>query len=760
MFFRSYFVRMPYKTPVEIPLKGREGAIPSQYAEKTDMWAYRNVEYFLTFYNRRLGNVSNVFAGDRTSAVLTEQRLNPVQHMIRMMLYYLGEQPNMDYAFVNDDLTQTTMQSMWIRNQSVKEFVDYFKGNMITRITNAEWTGRPLSERATSERTDAWNKYMMAYDLKPYLKQIAEQFGMETNAGQQDFELPQQVKEFMEKTWKENGAELAGNIANGIWFSQGWWDKVLQSFMNIVITATGAMHHYTQNGVAKQEVVQPYELIFDNRSTNDYGKDDAFIGKVKLYTLTELFSRFPEFTPEQRQQIENTASSENLRGTYNINSNILWWAGQSKRNTVAVVEMYWRTKHPTGKKLVKNEKGFEKIARAEEEDEQFIDDDIYQATLVGNKYLLRTGYIDNLVEEFDDVSRPMMPIIRFRPNTFLGESVSEVSRISKIVDEIDYLDYKMREMVGKAKGKIYWINGDKFDEGQGFRGFLENVSSMGIHVGMPSGEDEQQGKAVELIDWTLDPNIDKLWTLVKEKEERMKKIMSTSDIAMGQQQSYTGYKTSQNTIAQNALGTAYLFDGTLEWVTLNMRYAANVQKNLYVSNDTLDASIVVGDRGVVQLKLFKELTFEQLYVQLNINDQMDEEQKKRITDIALAAAQNSQISLLDYLSIESANSVTEAKNRIEYSIKETENKQQKAQAAGSQEQVQQIAAEKFYEAQLIQLKEDNANYRADVAALTKNVELLLKQMQQAPPTSPIEQQMAQANQPQQGQMQPQQGQMQ
>ena len=738
---------------IEIPVEGRAGVgVPSQYDEKTPLWCYKNVEWCLTFYNRRANNLQNtVLAGGPMVNTAYATWLPPVQHMQRMMLYYLGIQPNMDYAFINDDLSQTTMQSLWINNQSVKEFVDYFKGNFMTRLDNVNWTGKPLSERATSERTNAWNKFMMAYDLKPYLKQMAEQFGAEINSGQQQFELPQHVKEFMEKDWKEYGADLCADIANGIWFSEHWWEKALQAFMNIVITTHGAMHFYTLNGRSKQEIVQPNELIFDNRATSDYGRDDQFVGRIKCYPIDELFTRYPELTATQRQKIEQTANSDTLRNLYNVTNNLLWWSGTEKRGTVAVVEMYWRTKNKSGKRFVTNEKGFEKIAKVDEDGAgEIIYNDVYQTTVIGNLYAGRMKYIDNLMEDFTDPAHPVLPIVRFRPNTFMGESISEVSRIHKIVDEIDYLDYKIREMVGKAKGKIYWINGEKFDESQGFKGFLENINAMGIHVGMPSGEDEPDRKAVELIDWTLDPNIDKLWNLTKEKEERMKKILSTSDISMGQQEIYTGYKTTQSTIAQNSLGTAYLFKGTLEWLVLCMRYAANVQKNLFAASDSLEASIVVGDRGVVQLKLWEGITFEQLYVQLNINEQMDEAQKKRIVDIALASAQNSQISLLDYLEIESANSVSQAKDLMRYSLKEAELKQQKAAAQQQQGVMQEIQAKGEMEVAKQQLSDDNENYRTQMQVLTKNVELLTRLIAQGgPPPSPLQQSLAAQDQQQQ-----------
>jgi len=221
---------------------------------------------------------------------------------------------------------------------------------------------------------------------------------------------------------------------------------------------------------------------------------------------------------------------------------------------------------------------------------------------------------------------------------------------------------------------------------------------------------------------------------------------------MGQQQTYTGYKTTQSTIAQNSLGTAYLFDGTMEWIVLNMRYAANVQKNIFCAKDSLEASIVVGDRGVVQLKLWEGLNFEQLYVELNVNDRFDEEQKKALSDVALANAQNKEITMLDWIKIMKADSLTVAEDIMEQSLKETEVRKEKEAGMASQGNVAQIEAQGMVEAQLQQLKDDNANFRTMFTELSKQMlqgnEMLMQIMQNQPPESPLQGQMAGADQQQ------------
>jgi hypothetical protein len=745
--------------PVEIPLNNEpaRNMYPAEQevseAKKTPDWYFKNLSYFLSFYNRPAAAFSYPYSylkrdpGDKDAP--STSRLNPVRHMIRMMSYYLGEQPNMDYAHITADPAFETMQAQWVRGQNIKEFVDYFKGNMMSRVANAKWTAKPASKRAYSERTDMFDKLMMAYDMKPFLKDMAEMGAGFAPANGKEFDFPEQIKRWMDTDWKEYGSELCTDMASGIWFSEQWPTKVLQAFMHVVITSNCAMHHYVENGRPKQKIVMPYQIVKDNRFDNDYGYYDQFIGVVEAGTPEEIFRRFPEFDKEQRAQVEEMARNQQLGAKYNLTNNLNWWSYQpNNRNLVTFVTMYWRGRRDIGLKKVFKDDGNPRLAKTSEDEKGFSYEDVHKATIIGNRWITNMGYVDNLVEEFGNVSRPCFPIIRFQPNTFLGQSVSEVSRIYQIQDEIDYLNFKIREMVGKAQGRVYILNGAYFSETNTPKEFFDEIKSMGVSIRQPTGEvgEQEKGRALEEIDWTLDPNIRTLWDLIKDKEERMKKIMSASDVSMGQNQSYYGYNTVQAMVAQNSIGTAYLFDGFMEWIVMNMRYAVNQAKNLYTQKDSQEASFIIGDRGVVFLKLFKSLRFEDIFVQLNINDMMDEKQKQRILSIALANAQNDKLPFKDYLKIESAASVTEAQNMLEFSEKELEQKSSESAQANMQMQQDLEEQQKMYEAMLTQLKEDNANYRAELQAVSKNIEMVMQLLQKQPPESPLSQQFVQPQQ--------------
>ena len=108
--------------------------------EKTPQWFFRNAQYYLSFYNQPIGSLRFDAVSDRDSGSNMEEsdRMYPVQHMLRMMMYYLGKQPNLDYAYLTQDVKDINMQSKWYKGQDVSEFVIYFRGLFIERITQAK----------------------------------------------------------------------------------------------------------------------------------------------------------------------------------------------------------------------------------------------------------------------------------------------------------------------------------------------------------------------------------------------------------------------------------------------------------------------------------------------------------------------------------------------------------------------------------------------------------------------------------------------
>jgi len=93
-------------------------------------------------------------------------------------------------------------------------------------------------------------------------------------------------------------------------------------------------------------------------------------------------------------------------------------------------------------------------------------------------------------------------------------------------------------------------------------------------------------------------------------------------------------------------------------------------------------------------------------IRTNVNDRFDEEQKKALSDVALANAQNKEITMLDWIKIMKADSLTVAEDIMEQSLKETEVRKEKEASMANQGNTAQIQAQGMVEAELQQLKDE------------------------------------------------------
>ncbi len=715
-------------------------------SQKTPSWYYRKLRYFLTYYNNPVGGVSfgaGVNAGNKN--ISNDEVYYPVQRMIRMCMYYLGKQPNLDNAWMVQDAKNNSLQSQWLKGQNVSEFVNYFRGLILQRLNNATFNAKSMNRDAINAKTEAVEKLQIKQELDKVLSPLFQEVGIAFNPVPNANPMAQtkeDIENEVDKNFYDANQEIYRLLANGVYFTNGWYTRLVQCFMHTVITGLGYYEHYVEKGKVLQRVVMPWQVVEDNRIDDDFGRMDKFRGKIEQLTITDVAIRFPNLSKEQLEDLERTSTDGKLSEYYNTTiTNLVWYGTNNNRqNTITCVTMYWRDLHYGGKVLADNKYGSKTVRKTKEGEQGYSTEDLYQCTVLGDKYIVNYGLSDNVIEDLS-TGRPSFPIYKFKPSVFLGENVSEVGRIYKIQDELDMLDYKIRDMVGKAKGKVYIVQGDKLPEGTDGAELIENLSNIGLQVTNPSGvsgDNSTIKDMVSAIDMTLDPNIVRLVELYKDREARMGRIMSTSPVSLGQEYKYVGLGQAKSTIAQNTLGVAYILDGFLDFVVMNMRYATNLQKILSANDEkNNDLMMLLGDSGVRYLKFTKDMQWEQMYIELIINDSMSDQDKKEIEQVSLAWAQNSVLTPLTWLKIKRSESYTKAIAILEKETAENEAKMQKQQQEQQAMTIQQIEVDKNKDLEVVQYKEMMENYRKELDAAVKLLGNYQQAIQQVQPVQPL-----------------------
>lgn len=715
--------------------------------DKTAQWYARNVRYISTFYNRPY--LPSSFNAPQTPSTATSanyiSQVYPVNEMINNIMYYQGKQPNLRYNHLVQDVTTTNLQSGWVKGQKVAQLIDYAKGSVRGRVNNAAFSVRTMSKDAISARETLLEKLKLKIDLKGMMPPSSET-GIEFNpANGANVESYDQAEEFVNQNARDYNAELATDIATNIWVSNAWTNKAMDAFTNVELTGCCGIEHYVENGRQYQEVHPSYNLILDLRHDEEFNRKARFVGVIRLLTPEEIFRRYPDFTQEQRDDVMKMSRNNALFGPFNMPGfNFTWWnyGGSFSSPLVTCVTGYWIGREDLGKKKVTNQYGTDKIrnTKTDEAGDDWVDC-VHKATFIGNKYLTDFGYVTNMVEDFNDKSKPRLPILVYTPNCMLGELRAPVGRIKEIQNDLDMIKFKIKEMVGRAKGKATVFLTNKATA----KDIEEDLASMQITVispetGEPGDGNRPSQRISETLDMTLDPNIQLLFQLHDRFAAEMEEILGSSKIALGQQQSYIGYSTQQQTIAQSTLGMSPLIDGFMDYLQMNMQYAVNQAKYIYTMEDNEEAQAIIGIKGVKFLKFTKKFRFEDLLCVLKINDFMETQAKDRILAAANIALQTGAIDFRDYIEIDGAQTYSQIKKWMIASI---DRKDQKAQAAQAQAQLAaQIQAEQSNQTQqnMEMMRQEGANQRTQLKSETDLVKHATdhsmtpeQEMQQGPP---------------------------
>jgi hypothetical protein len=110
--------------------------------------------------------------------------------------------------------------------------------------------------------------------------------------------------------------------------------------------------------------------------------------------------------------------------------------------------------------------------------------------------------------------------------------------------------------------------------------------------------------------------------------------------------------------------------------------------------------------------------------------------------VALAAAQNREISTVDYIEfIELAQSPTEMIKGLKHSVEKKERQVMEAQKIASESQMQHDASlaeqKAMNDAAILQLKENSANWRESMKSMKEDMDILKALLQNAPAISPL-----------------------
>lgn len=678
-------------------LSGNSQPNPFQFPKKKEdqlAWFRQNIQYYMGFYN-----VKRFFPGEKQ-----ETMLSPVEQMDRFMRYYLGRQGNYDYKWSTKDVLERDLPVIYISGQKLGTIMEHLDNTGKKIVRNMKVTVEAVSQAAQNKKTRILEALRNKVELKEDYAEF-EQFGVgykPVGEKDKDFLNMNEAERWVNKDYKEKTAIVGQKLAVDIFKRNHLAEKGAQALKMARLVGLTATHRYAYKGKIIVDNIDPRQLIWDNTGAceNDqFNRKAEFAGFLEYLTPSYVMHRWSDQIKQQDPKAADDIQSMNGSNYLSLFPTIGLINGcnvDSKGARLSKVTIYWKGRRNLGwKQATENEWGRKRIYRAKEgEDGDFYDECVYQGTLIANRWLVDCGVAPNQVKNLYDPSESDLPIKVFAPNITMGQTISLTSRIHQIQDFCDYLLNEIKKKVAQSTGRNWVLFADMFDGDQNPASFRADLESVGYtfanrHKGDGDRSDSAMNKIGEVIDNTLDPNIQMLYSLRQEEERMMESIAGISPIVTGQQNSYVSRDVQAGTIQQSSISATGLVEDFVSYWEIVLQDATNAAKIVYSLEDGKQVP-VVSETGIEWLQATKDLSLEDLGVQIRVLDIIDEQGRLRLQQIALGMLQNNQqLSLADWVIIEKAQTYTEIMDYLEIlAARQHANSEKQAAIAEIQAQVQ------------------------------------------------------------------------
>lgn len=739
--------------------------------QKTPQWFGNYARWVIsTFYNQPTGSALGI------NNATNLNNFGFVDNVVDNWRYMFCKQENRDFNYVTTNFNNVTLPAVWINGGKIPQLVDHLGGVILESIDNIEVTATNLSDDALKTKRLLGDKLMAELELRDLIRQTLPP-GVKfqpVNDPSLDIQDADDVEQYKE-SWQDTYAIIAEKIGENQLLQDNLKVKFQRSAIEQFVGGISSIMPEVISGRVVNTVIPAYERIWDNRTDDPYGEDAMFCGFVKHNApYQEIIQKFKDhLTDDNIQEIQALATTEQGKAQawfeyynagFGCGNRYSWWARDNVGNmTVSYATVYFIAPRTFPFQKMRNRFGNVRVRKLDgtETNGDWSGYDLHQVTLIGNKYVVNEGYAPNVLRKFDNKGKIRLPIISFTGNYSMGFAKALVTDLRPHQNEIDRLSYLIQRETSQSHGKKYWVNGNKLGATNNVE-FINDLTTIGIHVGTgTTGEVDDptiNQRAVELIDMTLDPNLNLLLALKAEQKQEMEERVSVSRIALGQQANTVGKGVQQNTINQNSYGTAQLMYGLMKFFNNVLQYNVDLKQMIYSRTDSVEEGLLIGDSGSELLKILnpREFGTQPLLVYMQTNSILDQQQREFVRTIALSQAQNGGLDLVDF--IENIFLAKTAKQTVR-GLKRAKNKQIREEAKKASAQ---MAAEQQFEAAqtekaiygegvLIQLKELNENFREAMKLATTNPQIA-QAFQQLQPT--MEQVLATMQPPQQGQPSP------
>jgi len=543
--------------------------------------------------------------------------------------YFSGDQDNSKFNAVVNPLGQeeqtasaneNTLPAYWINYGRIKSKVHLLTGELIRRGFEI---GVDIINKEAQTRKMEFKKQAIAKILNKDVLQKAQ----EITSIPVDLEgLPPTIdglEDYMREKYKDNAALFIEYALKYNIELYRWTEKRMRLFRDVIVTGRCFVKHEMRNGYPQLQVCNPYTTGFDPYITDDHASDSNYFWNVDYMNIEDVVEQYGISKDEVSKLHEDWVNS----------ADTLFWRGVmsdygvmfspfeniNNKTRILVFKAQWMdTKKMKAKKSIDkfDNEHFKILPKdAKDKGEDIIEKSIKirrQAVLIGGNIVKDYGEALNRPTDIDNPTETYLDYTAYLPDYINFKSKSMVDDLRGMQDLKNIVMYKIQWEVGKAKGRVVFINHSMIpaDKGWDFNKVVEYLSTVGVSV-YDDGADNMppNRKPIDVADLGLSGDVRFYLELSAMLDREMDSITGLNEARQGQSQASTLVGVNNAQLVQSSTITEPLFEGFKIFEEMTMQKHADLIKIAW-SMDKDKFSNILGELGFEHIK-------EEIDVELN-----------------------------------------------------------------------------------------------------------------------------------------------
>jgi hypothetical protein len=562
--------------------------------------------------------------------------------------------------------------------------------------------------------------------------------GMQTGVPSQEVEMPQQIAELFERTYRDNRAIMGQHAMNYIMQQQELHDKLQKAWFHFLVSG----EVYTERGVRNSEpfydILNPLDIDYDLDPDLEFVEDGDWVVVRKYAHASTIIDNYHEsLTDAHINQIENP--TQNSVDSWLMHKSQTPDKDPWRSRLVEAVTVYWKSRRKIGflqfidpntgqMEELEVPEGFKMPPELKEQGAKLTwmwVNEVWEGTRLDGDIYININPVINQRGSLDNPSKCKLPVNGRRYSDINSANISLVSL--GIPYQLNYNIYKYRLELAIARSKDIIAQFDinmipkKWDMDK-FMYYVEATGIAWVDYNKEGIQLSPQHQSV--LDMSI-KTIEQYIVLLNSIMEEWEKLSGVNRQRQGEVGTYEGKATSQQAIVQSSHITEDIFRkfGRLEQRDLQalLDYSKQAwlggKKTMYVMPD-----------GTTDFLSIDTLTHTEAEYGIFVTNSGAEQDKiMQAKGLGQAMIQNGMpaSSVMDMME---ANSFTQLKTKIESaekSMQELAQKQQEAQQQMAEAQAQAKAEEQ--EREYADNDKDRST-KIDIAKIQQDTALTVAQM--------------------------------